>query len=227
MPVVLAIDKSEATESELELLIREARRRRRRRRIRLALISVPTFGSAAVITAVASGWLPALTGDAPAGRASSGASTARCPVSPARFVANSTFSATVIGDGRVRLGVGNIYQGAQRRVVVYHRGSHGWGGIEAIWVVRRGAPLPLVARGVALGKRAAVEVQAADGGQTQGSGPLTLSGPTDASPVTAYPGSVYAGSLWVRTGGCYAVDVTGRGFSERLVFDVVTRAMRS
>jgi hypothetical protein len=127
----------------------------------------------------------------------------------------------------VRLGVGNVYQGAQRRVVVYHRGSDGWGGIEAIWVVRRGAPLPLTVRGVALGKHAAVEVQGANGGLTQGSGPLTLRGPSDAAPVQPYPGSLYAGSLWVRTGGCYAVDVTGRDFRERLVFNVVTRAMRS
>jgi hypothetical protein len=30
-------------------------------------------------------------------------------------------------------------------------------------------------------------------------------------------------SKWERSGGCYAVDLSARGFRERIVFDVLTR----
>jgi hypothetical protein len=219
---VLAIDHPHTAEFELELLIREARRRRRRRCIRLVLIAFLALGGAAVITAAVSGWFSALTRDAPAGRLTGGTSTTRCPVSPARFVANTTFSATVIGDGRVRLGVGNGYQSTRQAITVYHHGRRGWGGIEALWIVRRGAPLALVMRGVALGKQGPIEVQPSDSGLSPGTGSLQLSGARDVAANQPAPGS-----LWVRTGGCYAVDVSGRGFSERLVFDVAIHAMPS
>lgn len=212
-------------EDELALLIREARRRQRRRRLRMTLTAV--IGVAAVATASASGWL---SGPGPSGTAlgpSAVGSISRCPASPARHVSNATFAATVIGDGPVRLGVGNVYESKAHRVLVYNHRAGSWGGIEAIWWVPKPAARgPIIVRGVALGAQRPVEVQPSDVGRGPGAGPLILSGPSDAFP--AYPGAassgaVYAGSLWVRAGGCYAVEISGRGISERLVFDVAMR----
>lgn len=205
-------------ERELELLIREARRRQRRRRRARALIACGALAVAGAATGAVSGQFAKVTGsggDTPRSAAGAGA---RCPTSPASFVSNATFAATVIGNGRVRLGVGNVYETTRRRVVVYHHAARSWGGIEAIWwVARSGTRGPITVRGVALGKQGPFEVQPSGGGQAPGVGSLTLPAP---SPL--FPGSTYPGSLWVRTGGCYAVDISGRGFHERIVFDVRT-----
>jgi hypothetical protein len=213
-------------EDELALLIREACRRQRRRRLRVTLLTA-VVGSAALATTAASGWLSAPAPSGTAGAPSATRSVTRCPASPARRVSNATFAATVIGDGPVRLGVGNVYEPKAQRFLVYEHRAGSWGGIEAIWwVSKRAARGPVIVRGVPLGKQRPLEVQPSHGGQGPGAGPLTLSGPSDAFP--AYPGAasagaVYAGSLWVRAGGCYGVEISGRGISERLVFAVAMR----
>lgn len=213
----------EQVELELDLLIREAHRRRRRRQLRMAALTLAAVGSIGVATAAANGWLAGLVDSGAARGPSAQRSAASCPASPARMVSNATFAATVIGDGPVRLGIGNVYSSHPRRVFVYHRKARGWGGIEAIWVVTHGVHEPVAVRGFALERQGPIDVASSDGGQAPGATTLTLSGPSEEAPNPSYPASVYAGALWVRAGGCYAIDVSARGLRERLVLDVAMR----
>ena len=219
---LLAVLEQERAELELELLIREARHRQRRRRIRLASSAV----SSLVIAGLAIGAVTHLLSAATHNRAGRPAvmSGAACSASPATFVSNAVFDATVIGTGSVRLGVGNDYVKTGARVVLYHRTTRSWAGIEAIWWLRdpdvRG---PITVRGIALGNQGPIEVQPSDGGLAPGSGPFELPSNFQPAPdASAYP-AVYPGSIWVRTAGCYAVDLSARGFNERIVFDVLMR----
>lgn len=214
-------DDHERVGGELDLLIREARRRQRRRQLRLALLTLAAVASAAVVTAAA-GWLTRAT-DGGTGRGMpAGTAAARCPASPVRWVANSQFDAYVLGNGPLRLGIGVRYD-SRRQLVVLGRGTPHWGAIEAIWWLARPGRMPaaITVRGRALGKPAPIEVRPSDGGLAPGHGPLRFvndfRAAPDASPFLTY----YPGSVWLRTGGCYALDVSGRGFHERLVFHAV------
>jgi hypothetical protein len=219
---LLTVVEQEPAELEFELLIREARHRQWRRRRRRALVGVSALVVVAGALAAATDLLSSSAGND--GGRQTGASATACSASPAEFVSNSVFAATVIGTGRVRLGIGNVYEQTRRRVVVRHAGARSWGGIEAIWWLAdadvRG---PITVRGVALDRQGPIEVQPSDGGLAPGSGALTLQSNFQSAPnASAYP-TVYPGSLWVRRGGCYAVDLSARGFSERIVIDVLLR----
>jgi hypothetical protein len=222
---LLSIVDHEDAELELDLLIREARQRQRRRRLTLAAIAVIAIGALGAAIGADSGWLSASTSSRGASASSVGGSGVRCPASPVRFVANAQFNAYVAGSGRVRLGIGNPYEKSRHLVVLYHRTAHSWAGIEAIWwLANPDVRGPITVRGVALSKQGPIEVQPSDGGLAPGTGPLTL--PSDFQPApdaSAYP-MVYPGSVWVRAGGCYAVDLSAHGFSEQIVFDVVMRS---
>jgi hypothetical protein len=52
--------------------------------------------------------------------------------------------------------------------------------------------------------------------QAPGSGPLSIPAEGD---NTGFGFRVYPGSVWVRSSGCYAVQISGRGFNESIVFD--------
>lgn len=220
--IVVEHDEVELERDEIELgldlLIREARRRKRRRRLTLASLALAVLGLGGVATGAVGGWFSAAAPSVTAGSRSAGTAGARCPASPARMVANSVFTATVLGTGPVRLGVGNVYETRRRKIVVVTPKARSWGGIEAIWVVEPGTRGPISVRGVALAKQGPIAVQpSGTGPTTPGASALTLPA---ASPL--YPGAAYPGSLWVRAGGCYALAISGRGFSERLVFAVQT-----
>lgn len=210
---------------ELELLIREARRRQRRRRVRLALLMLAALGSAGVRAAGASGWLAELTDSGTAHGRSASTASGRCAVSPARWVANSQFDAYVLGNGPFRLGMGVPYD-SRRHQVILGQGTPHWGAIEAIsWLARPGRmPSAITVRGVALGTHAPIEVRPSNGGLAPGRGPLIFTNDfrpaRNASPFPTF----YPGSVWLRAGGCYALDISGRGFHERLVFDVAQRS---
>lgn len=215
----------EQAERELDLLIREARRRQRRRRLRLAVLMLAAFGSAGVVAASASGWLAELTDSGPAHGRSASTTGGRCPVSPVRWVANAQFDAYVLGNGPFRLGMGVRYDLRSHQVVL-GQGTPHWGAIEAIWWLARPGRLPetITVRGVALGTHAPIEVRPSNGGLAPGRGPLVFSNDfhpaRNASPFPTF----YPGSVWLRTGGCYALNISGRGFHERLVLDVAQRS---
>lgn len=219
---LLTVVEQEEVELELDLLIREARRRQRRRRLTLVLVTLIGLVGVGAATGALSGWLAGESNKVSAGGLSASRPGARCPASPVRWVANSQFDAYVVGTGGFRLGIGNAYR--RNRGFVLGRGTRRWAGIEAIWWLAKPerVPGPITIRGRALDGQGPIEVRPSDGGQAPGSGPLTL--PDDFQPAphaSPYP-AAYPGSIWVRAGGCYAVDVSGRGFSERLVLNVVT-----
>ncbi len=207
-----------AAEQELSLLIEQARQRQRRRQARRALAGLVTSVVAAVAALAVSGaYSPAadlLDGGRPAS-----ATAAGCPASPARFVANGTFVATVLGRGPVRLAIGNVYLKARRRIVLGATDTPGWSAIEVIWVRQPGHAGTLAVRGARLYRRGSIAVQSSDSGP--GSGALTLA---PAAANTAPGGlQLYPGVVWVRSGGCYALTVSGRRLSERLVFAAQAR----
>jgi hypothetical protein len=219
LPVsLLTVVEREEAELELDLLIREARQRQRRRRLILTFATTFACGIAALAAVAATGGISTGTHVATANSYSASAAGGRCPATPARLVANSVFTATVIGDGPVRLGIGNEYEKTRRTVIVYQPRPRGWGGIEVLWIERPTARGPITVRGIALGKRGPVEVQPSENGLAPGAGSLTLPPRTALNPDLIDPGA-----LWVRAAGCYAVEISGRGFSERIVFAVTTR----
>jgi len=205
----------EATDDELFLLIREARRRQRRRLVRRALVLLVTSVIAAVAALAATGaYSPAA--DLTAGGRPASAGVGACPTSPARFVANSVYSATVLGRGTVRLATGNVYLKARRRIVLGTTGTTGWSAIEAIWVVDSSYQRPLALSGKRVGKPGAIDLQSADAGLAPGGHGLVLA--PESPNATGDRQRLYAGAIWVRSAGCYAVTVSGRGIHERIVF---------
>ena len=204
----------EAPENELNLLIREARRRQRRRRLALT-----TVATAVLVIAV---------GLAVAGRSSRSPTRlihgslpglgpqGQCPASPATFVSNAVYDATVLGRGTVRLAIGNRYDRARGRVVLGTTEAPGWSAMLAIWVTAPGYDGTFVVRGRRLGAPGPIDVHADGTGLHPGAGPLSIPAEAD---NTGYGFRIYPGSVWVRSSGCYAVQITGRGLSESIVFD--------
>lgn len=210
-------------ERELQLLIREARRRQRRRRSRAALFSLVVLAAVAAAAGQLSGWSSHASGGSRRSIPADAAGT-ECPVSPAGWVASRAFDAEVLGNGGVRLGIGVPYDSRRKRLVLV-RGAHSWAGIEAIWWLARPADVhgPITVRGVAIDGRGAIAVKPSDSGLAPGHGSLLLPG-GDRPATGAYPDqTVYPGSLWVRKGGCYALEISARGMRERLVFHVAER----
>jgi hypothetical protein len=204
----------ESADEELLLLIREARLRQRRRLVRqtlglliasvcvgLAVLALTGTYSATANLSVSGRPAPSAAGD--------------CPTSPARFVSNSVFSATVLGRGTVRLAIGNVYLKARRRVVLGTTETPAWSAIEVIWLVANRYRGSLLVHGVRLEKPGAIDLQSSDGGLAPGGGTLVLP-PSSPNPL-GNGQRVYAGAIWVRSAGCYAVTVRGRGVNDRIV----------
>ena len=215
-----ALVEQESVEQELTLLIREARRRQRRRRISRALVALGITAAAALAALAAAGAYSSTAQPATTGVSATRTGGA-CPTSPARFVANSSFAASVLGRGGLRLAIGNRYLKRSRRVVLGSTGTPGWSAMEVIWVRQPGHPGTIAVHGVRLGKSGPIDVGSSDAGQSPGSPGLSL---VPGSANTA-PGGVqlYPGVIWVRSGGCYALTVNGRGLRERIVFDAQAR----
>ena len=100
-------------------------------------------------------------------------------------------------------------------------GTPGWSAIEVIWVRQPGHPGTIAVRGARLGKPGPIDVGSSDAGQSPGSAALSLApGSANTAPGGA---QLYPGVIWVRSGGCYALNVNGRGLRERIVFDAQAR----
>jgi|SRR5579875_635667 len=222
--------RQEPVDGELTLLIREARIRQRRRQINRALGGLVIAAGAGLIALLAAGDVWPTADAARSGRPASLAAGA-CPASPARFVSNSAYAATVLGQGRIRLAIGNVYLKRIRRVVLGTTSSPGWSGIEAIWVREPGIPGTLTVHGMRLGKPGA----AANPGATANPGAIAVASsnagpgrdvlPLPPGAANTAPGGVqlYPAVIWVRSGGCYSLNVRGRGLSERIVLDAQRR----
>jgi hypothetical protein len=102
-----------------------------------------------------------------------------------------------------------------------------WQALQTLWFAVPGYDGPFEVRAARLGKSGPIAVQPGGSGLTPGSGPLVVpGGPTINSYPPPGPGTYHGyrtvpGSTWVRSPGCYAWQVDGRGFSEVIVFDAL------
>lgn len=228
---------------ELELgVITDARRRQRRRRLGMLLIALAAAGMVLGIWGTAGPGprsasllsrplhLPAL---GPGGR---------CPVSSGHVVNNPYFGGTVLGTGSVRVLVADEGDVLHGRPQLGRTEARGWFALQTLWFAMPRYNGPFVVRGGRLGRREPMAVQPGATGLTPGSGPLIVpAGPTintyysnwrpghlrDAvtgrlvQALTGYGYRTVPGSTWVRSPGCYAWQVDGRGFSEVIVIDAL------
>lgn len=217
MPALLAPDPP-ATEPHCdnELLIREARRRQRRRQLGMIL----------VLAAIPAAYLLAQASTSPRLSASlfarplhfpALAAGATCPVSKGSTVATAAFTGAALGSGPVRVLLADRGDVRRGRVDLGATAIPGWSALQTLWIAMPGYNGPFVVRAARLGSRGPIEVQASDTGLSPGSGPLVVpAGPTQNSQA-GY--RTVPGSTWVKSPGCYAWQVDGRGFSEVVVVD--------
>jgi hypothetical protein len=201
---------------ELELLIREARRRQRRRRlvIGFALLAAVAVAALAQTEDLFGGSQPARSASLFPALGPHG----RCPVSSGYWFQGADFVGPVLGHGPVRVLIGNRGDVVHGRVDLGATAVSRLAAIETIWFAMPGYNGPFVVRGARLGRPGPIEVQPGDGGLSPGSGPLVVpAGGTNNTFADGY--RTMPGSTWIRTPGCYAYHVTGRGFSENIVFD--------
>lgn len=221
-----------------ELLIREARRRQRRRRLAL-MITVAGAVLASYVVTQSGG--PAPRPDSLLARPlhfpSLGAG-GRCPVSSGRMVNNQFFVGPVLGSGPVRVLLGDTGDIVHGRVDLAARRVSGWFALQTLWFAMPGYDGPFVVRAARVGAESPIEVQSGGNGQLPGSGPLVVpAGPTintfytnfraghrrdtvtgrSVSTLTGYGYRTVPVGTWVRSAGCYAWQVDGRGFSETIV----------
>ena len=242
---LLAPDPTSTDEQlERELLIREARCRQRHRRLTALLLLFAAVGAYLAVQGGSSAPpRPASLLSRPLHFPSLGAG-GRCPVSSGYMADNSYFGGGVLGHGPVRVLLANAGDVPHGRAELGTTGAHGWYALQTLWFAMPSYNGPFVVRGARLGARGRIEVQpggsAYSGGQLPRSGPLVVpAGPTintyytnwrrghvrDAvtgrlvPTLTGYGYRTVPGSTWVRSPGCYAWQVDGRGFSEDIVVD--------
>jgi hypothetical protein len=170
----------------------------------------------------------------------------RCPVSSGRIVENPLFVGPALGNGPVRVLVGNAGDVLRGRVKVGTTDDPGWFAVQTLWFAMPSYDGPFVVRAARLGAKGPIEVQSGgtgdNAGQIPSSGPVVVpAGPTintfytnwrvghlrDAvtgrlvTDLTGYGYRTVPGGTWIKAPGCYAWQVDGRGFSETIVMDAV------
>jgi hypothetical protein len=212
---------------ELDLLIREARRHQRRRQI-LAAVALVLAAAGVYLGArsAASTPRPESLLARPLHFPSLGPD-GRCPAtSGPQAIVKSFFVGGMLGSGPVRVSIGNAGDFARGRVRLGTGGPGPWHALETIWFAMPGYDGPFVVRAARLGKPGPIEVQPGGNGLSPGSGPLVVpAGPTSNNYPPPGPGTYHGyrtvpGSTWVKTPGCYAWQVDGRGFSEVIVVNL-------
>jgi hypothetical protein len=218
-PTLLAPDPP-ATEQgrDVELLIKEARRRQRRRRLAIILVLVAVPAAYVVARAFTSPRLSASLLARPLHFPALGRG-GRCPVSTGSRIDTSYFTGTALGSSPVRVLLADRGDVLRGRVDLGASAAPGWSALQTLWIAMPGYDGPFVVRGARLGARGPIEVQPSETGLSPGSGPLVVAaGPTSNS-QDGY--RTVPGSTWVKSPGCYAWQIDGRGFSEILVVDAM------
>ena len=210
---------------EPELLIREARRRQRRRRL-VALVALVLGGGGIYLSVQASAGAhragPLLA--RPLHFPSLGPG-GRCPVSAGYAVNNPYFGGDALGNGPVRVLIAQAGDVLHARPILGTGDPRGYA-LQTLWFAMPGYNGAFVVRGARLGKPGPIAVQPGETSFGPGAGPLIVpAGPT----LNSYPEPTgkpswagyrtVPGSTWVKSPGCYAWQVDGRGFSEVIVVD--------
>jgi hypothetical protein len=217
MPTLLAPDLAATERSgDAELLIKEARRRQRRRRLGIILVLVVGAGiyflARASTSARLSGSLLARPLHFPVL-----APGARCPVSKGSTLDSAYFTGAALGSGPVRVLLADRGDVLRGRVDLGASATPGWSAVQTLWIAMPGYKGPFVVRAARLGARAPIEVQASETGLSPGLGPLVVAAGATSNSQGGY--RTVPGSTWVKSPGCYAWQVDGRGFSEIVVVD--------
>jgi len=204
-----------------DLLIQEARRRQRHRW--LAVVSAVVIGatSYAVVQVTSTGTpsilsLPLLS--RPLHLPSLGPNGS-CPTSTATSLNTPvTGRGPYLGDGPVRLDVGNGGNLARGQVILGGPLSSGWYGIETIWVSLPSYQGPFIVRGARIGSAGRIDVWRTN---QPNSGPFVA--PAGRAGYGNYEDGYRALPDGVHVGapGCYGIQVDGRGFSEVIVVEAL------
>ena len=237
MTVLTPAPVASAEDVEPELLIREARRRQRRRRLAVIGVAAAVLAGYLVIRSAA----PAQRSQSLLARPlhfPSLGHDGRCPVSSGRTVNNPFFAGPALGSGPVRVLVGNRGDVVHGRVKLGTTDDQGWFAIQTVWFAMPSYNGPFVVRAARLAAKGPIEVQSGGTGVSPGSGPLVVpAGPTintfytnwrvghprDAvtgrliTNLTGYGYRTVPGGTWIKSAGCYAWQVDGRGFSETII----------
>jgi hypothetical protein len=206
---------------DVDLLIKEARRRQRRRRLAIILVLGAVLLAYVVARASTTPRLsasllarplhfPAL---APGGR---------CPVSTGSTLATSDFTGSALGSGPVRVLLADRGDVLRGRVDLGTSAAPGWYALQTLWIAMPRYSGPFVVRAARLGARGPIEVQPSETGLSPGSGPLIVT----AGPTLNSQGGyrTVPGSTWMKSPGCYAWQVDGRGFTKIIVVDAMAPA---
>ena len=203
---------------DLELLIPEARRRQRRRRLVLTFILLAALAAYLVTHTTAHStrvtsrlaYSPPFPSLGPGGR---------CPVSSGVAFNNSDFAGIALGSGPIRVLIANAGDIRHGRPELGTTQAPGWFALQTIWFAKPGYHGPFAVRAARLGAKGPIEVQPGRTGLTPGSGSLFI----PAGPTAAFADGyrTQPGSTWVKSPGCYAWQVRGRGFSESIAFQAM------
>jgi len=202
---------------EVELLIREARGRQRRR-LGMILVLVTAASAYVVARATTSPRLSAALLARPLHFPTLGPG-GRCPVSTGSKLDNSYFTGTALGRGPVRVLLADRGDVLRGRVDLGASAAHRWSALQTLWIAMPRYSGAFVVRAARVGAPRPIEVQASQTGLSPGSGPLVVAEGSTSNSQDGY--RTVPGSTWVRSPGCYAWQVDGRGFSEIVVVDAM------
>jgi hypothetical protein len=208
-------------EVDAELLIREARRRQRRRRLVVMLLIIAGAASYLLARTTASSPRSASLLSRPLHFPPLGAD-GRCPVTSGVTFDNSSFVGVALGSGPVRVllaDAGDVLRGS---VDLGVRSAPGWFAVQTLWFSTPPYNGPFVVRAKRLGASGPIEVQPGGTGLGPGKGPLLVAAGATINTQDSY--RTAPGSTWIKSPGCYAWQVDGRGFSEVIVMDAVAPA---
>jgi hypothetical protein len=207
--------------AQADLLFKEAKRRERRRRLFW-------FGACLAAGAAVCGYLAARSVATSALSPSllqrplpypSLSRSGSCPASPGRPISNSLFGGVALGNGPIRVLVGNSGDLRRGHVRLGTTEAPGWFALETIWFAMPGYNGPFVVDAKRIGASTPIEVQPGPTGMEPGSRSLVVpAGPT-ANTHAGY--RTVPGSTWVRSSGCYAWRVEGPHLSEMIVVDTL------
>jgi hypothetical protein len=141
-----------------------------------------------------------------------------CPATAGAPVDTYThyFYGIALGDGPVRVAVGNHGDLLKGQVQVGSTGTPGWSALETLWFAMPSYDGPFVVRGERLGGSGSINV---DGSATN---PAPLVVPPGPTANTEGGIRVAPVSTWVTSPGCYAWQVDGLTFSYVIVVDLTS-----